>query len=130
MYKGDISPKATYEALTSGKSAVLIDVRTPQEWTYVGIPQMPAMLQASWPPPPENPDFPATIKAMGVPVDVEVYLICRSGVRSARAAAELTAAGYCSCYNVAEGFEGDRDQNGHRGTIGGWKVAGLPWVQG
>jgi len=130
MYKGDVSPKAAFEALNSDRPTVLIDVRTPQEWTYVGVPAMSEMLQASWPPPPETPDFSATIKAMGVPLEVEVYLICRSGARSARAASELTAAGYQSCFNVAEGFEGDRDQSGHRGTIGGWKAAGLPWVQG
>lgn len=130
MYSGDISPKETYEALSADHSAVLIDVRTPAEWTYVGIPLMEAMIQASWPPPPENPDFAATIKNLGVPLDAPVYLICRSGIRSARAASELITAGYKTCYNVAEGFEGDRDNNGHRGSIGGWKVAGLPWAQG
>ena len=129
MYKGDVSPKQAYEAITTNKDAVLIDVRTPQEWTYVGIPDMPGMLQASWPPVPETPDFATTIKHLNVPFDVDIYLICRSGFRSARAATELTAAGYENCYNVTEGFEGDRDQAGHRGTIGGWKVAGLPWVQ-
>ncbi len=130
MYSGDISPKQTYDALLADQSAVLIDVRTPAEWTYVGTPLMEAMIQASWPPPPENPDFPKTIKKLGVPLDAKIYLICRSGVRSARAASELIAAGYQTCYNVAEGFEGDRDANGHRGKTGGWKVAGLPWAQG
>ena len=42
----------------------------------------------------------------------------------------LTAAGFGPCYNVAEGFEGDRDGDLHRGSVGGWKVAGLPWAQG
>ena len=28
-----------------------------------------------------------------------------------------------------KGFEGDKDGTGHRGTLGGWKAAGLPWVQ-
>ena len=129
MYKGDVSPKETFAALSQNSNAVLIDVRTPQEWTYVGIPLIQGMIQASWPPPPEMPDFVHNIKALGVPVDADVYLICRSGFRSARAASELTAAGFQTCYNVAEGFEGDRDSNGHRGTIGGWKVAGLPWAQ-
>ena len=129
MYKGDVSPQQTYEALCANEKAVLIDVRTPQEWTYVGIPQMPGLLQASWPPPPEAPDFVKTVNHLNVPLEAQVYLICRSGIRSARAASELTAAGYENCYNVAQGFEGDRDEFGHRGTIGGWKVAGLPWSQ-
>jgi rhodanese-related sulfurtransferase len=56
-------------------------------------------------------------------------LICRSGARSAAAAAALTGAGYRNAWNVAQGFEGDRDDEGHRGTVGGWKAVGLPWVQ-
>ena len=42
----------------------------------------------------------------------------------------MTALGYARCYNIAEGFEGDKDGAGHRGTVNGWKVRGLPWVQG
>ena len=38
-------------------------------------------------------------------------------------------AGYADCYNVLEGFEGDRDASGHRNTKGGWRAAGLPWTQ-
>jgi rhodanese-related sulfurtransferase len=129
-YKGDVTPRQAYDALTSGRETLLIDVRTPAEWTYVGTPMMPNMIQASWPPPENNPDFVAFIEHIGVPKDIEIYLICRSGYRSAKAAGELAAAGYDKCYNVAEGFEGDRDNNGHRGKIGGWKVAGLPWQQG
>lgn len=130
MYQGDVSPKQAYEELVENPHAVLIDVRTPAELTYVGIPQMPAMLQVAWPPLEGAQAFAETIMGMGVPKSVPIYLICRSGYRSARAAAELTAVGYETCYNVAEGFEGDRDDLGHRGTVGGWKVAGLPWVQG
>jgi hypothetical protein len=33
-------------------------------------------------------------------------------------------------FNVLEGFEGPKDGEGHRGTLGGWRKAGLPWVQG
>ena len=46
------------------------------------------------------------------------------------AAGMATQAGFANCYNVLEGFEGDRDANGHRNTVGGWRAAGLPWVQG
>jgi len=56
--------------------------------------------------------------------------ICRSGHRSHRAAALATEAGYPDCYNVLEGFEGDRDARGQRGKVGGWRAAGLPWQQG
>jgi len=30
---------------------------------------------------------------------------------------------------VVEGFEGPHDEQRHR-SVSGWKVAGLPWVQG
>ena len=63
-----------------------------------------------------------------------LFFICRSGSRSL-AAARLVAARTLGegrpveCVNVAEGFEGDLDGEGHRGTVNGWKVAGLPWRQ-
>jgi hypothetical protein len=31
---------------------------------------------------------------------------------------------------VLQGFEGDKDAAGHRSSVGGWRVAGLPWTQG
>jgi rhodanese-related sulfurtransferase len=62
-------------------------------------------------------------------MEAPILFICRSGGRSRAAAAALTAAGYRRCYNVAEGFEGNPDPERHRGKTGGWKAAGLPWVQ-
>ena len=56
-----------------------------------------------------------------------VMFICRSGARSHNAACLASEAGYAECYNVLEGFEGDKDAEGHRGTTGGWRHAGLPW---
>jgi rhodanese-related sulfurtransferase len=61
--------------------------------------------------------------------EVPVMFLCRSGVRS-HAAAQLAAqSGYARAMNILEGFEGDLDAHGHRGTVGGWRKAGLPWVQ-
>ena len=42
----------------------------------------------------------------------------------------MTQQGFTACYNIASGFEGDSDPTRHRGTVSGWKVDGLPWVQG
>jgi rhodanese-related sulfurtransferase len=55
--------------------------------------------------------------------------ICRSGGRSSHAAATAAQLGYTQAFNVLEGFEGDKDQQGHRSTTGGWKHARLPWMQ-
>jgi rhodanese-related sulfurtransferase len=59
-----------------------------------------------------------------------VLFLCRSGQRSDSAARAATAAGYTRAFNVLEGFEGNKDTDGHRGNLGGWRKAGLPWVQG
>jgi len=56
-----------------------------------------------------------------------LIFICRSGGRSRRAAEEAFQAGFSKVYNVTEGFEGEKDENGHR-TVGGWKNRGLPYT--
>ena len=76
-----------------------------------------------------NPDFVDQVAAGGIGKDTPLLFICRSGVRSRYAAEAMTAAGFQKCYNVAGGFEGDPDDQGHRGTVNGWKVDGLPWRQ-
>jgi rhodanese-related sulfurtransferase len=132
MYSGDIPPKAAFDKLKSNPEAVLIDVRTAPEWAYVGVPVVERLLRISWQSYPSmavNGDFVAAVRKVVQSKDTEILCICRSGARSAAAANALTAAGYKTCWNVAEGFEGDRDGDGHRGGTGGWKAAGLPWVQ-
>lgn len=132
MYKGDILPTEAYERLTRNPKAVLIDVRTQPEWAFVGVPAVDRLLKISWqnfPAMEVNQRFVQMVKEAGVPGDAEILCICRSGARSAQAATVLSASGFKSCYNVAQGFEGDRDADGHRSTVGGWKAAGLPWTQ-
>ena len=63
-------------------------------------------------------------------VDAPVLFLCRSGQRSDQAARAARAAGYSRAFNVLEGFEGDKDASGQRGHLGGWRKAGLPWIQG
>lgn len=133
MYKGDLLPKEVYERMQASDNSVLIDVRTDAEWAFVGIPAVDGLMRVSWqsfPTMERNGEFVAQVADAGVPKDAEIFLICRSGQRSAAAAAALTQAGFENCYNVAEGFEGDKDASGHRGSVGGWKHAGLPWIQG
>jgi len=66
--------------------------------------------------------------ALGVQLDDDLFFICRSGSRSLAAAKAMAAEGYRACHNVAGGFEGPLDDERHR--VGGWKAAGLPWLQG
>lgn len=136
-YAGDLNPKEAWDMLQQEPDACLIDVRTAPEWQYVGLPMLDDLqkqtLCVSWlnyPANDVNPGFVEQVKQGGVRPDQTVLLICRSGARSQSAAIALTEAGFGRCINVAEGFEGDKDAAGHRGTVGGWKQAGLPWSQG
>ena len=61
--------------------------------------------------------------------DEPVMFLCRSGARSHGAAEAAMRAGWKETYNVLEGFEGDKDGQQHRSSVGGWRKAGLPWVQ-
>jgi len=136
-YAGDLRPAEAWALLKEDPKAVLIDVRTAPEWGFVGVPRLDGLgketLCISWQAYPDmarNADFAAEVAAKGVGKDQPVLLLCRSGARSKAAAMALTQAGFGPCYNVAEGVEGDRDGALHRGSVGGWKVAGLPWAQG
>ena len=135
-YAGDVTPAEAWEALSADPAAVLVDVRTSAEWSYVGLPDLRALgkdvVLVEWQTYPTgavNADFVAELSAAGVDEQAPVYFICRSGVRSVAAAEAATAAGWSRSHNVSEGFEGPHDAERHR-TVSGWKVAGLPWVQG
>jgi len=133
MYKGDVTPAEAFEVLSHDDHAVLVDVRTEPEWAYVGIPAIERLVRLSWQVYPTmsiNQGFVEQFQELGLASDTPIYLLCRSGVRSAAAAQALTAAGYENAYNIIGGFEGDRDGEGHRGSLNGWRKAGLPWVQG
>lgn len=129
-YIGAITPSEAFALLQAAPGAKLVDVRTRAEWDYVG--RVPGAVQIEWqryPTGQPNSDFLVELRAQVDP-EALVMFMCRSGARSHAAAAAASGAGYTQAFNVLEGFEGDKDQNGHRNTVGGWRVAGLPWVQG
>ena len=129
-YQGTVTPAEAYDLLKNHPNATLVDVRTRAEWDYVGrIPGAVEIEILSYPGNRPNPSFIAELEQK-VGKDAQVLFICRSGGRSHNAAAMATRAGYAHSFNVLEGFEGDRDGDGHRNTVGGWRAAGLPWVQG
>lgn len=136
-YTGDVSPTEAWEILRNDPGSVLIDVRTAAEWQFVGVPDLSGIdkeiVLAEWitfPHGAPNPDFANQVKEAVGDDDRILLFLCRSGQRSQSAAAMLNAAGYPRCYNILEGFEGNKDATGHRGKVGGWKVANLPWIQG
>lgn len=129
-YSGALLPQEAFQLWKSMPGAQLVDVRTRAEWDWVGrIPGAVEIELLSYPGNRPNPAFAQELEQK-VATDAPLLFICRSGGRSHNAALIATQAGYADCYNVLEGFEGDRDPQGHRSTLGGWRVAGLPWVQG
>jgi rhodanese-related sulfurtransferase len=122
-YAGDLTPAEAYDLVRERCDAVLVDVRTEEEWDQVGVPDLGDLgkdvVFVEWQRGPRrlpNPDFVAELAA-AVPDGAEVVMICRSGVRSVAAAQAATAAGIGPAYNVLEGFEG----------AGGWQRSALPW---
>ena len=127
-YAGALTPAEAWQLMQAGVR--LIDVRTRAELEWVGrVPGAIPVEWSTWPGGKPNPDFLAQL-AEHVEPDEPVMFICRSGARSHNAAEAATRAGYRTCYNVLEGFEGDKDAHQHRNTVNGWRSHGLPWVQG
>jgi rhodanese-related sulfurtransferase len=134
-YAGDIGPTEAWELLASDPDAVLVDVRSEAEWTFVGVPDLTDLGKrvvpvswSQWPSGARNDRFVEQLSRAGVTDGRPVLFICRSGVRSRAAALAASEAGVTPAYNVAEGFEGDLDEHGHRGSAG-WRARGLPWRQ-
>lgn len=135
-YAGDVTPAQAWERLSADPSAVLVDVRTAAEWSYVGLPDLSGLgrqvVTVEWQTYPSgrpNEAFLTQLAEAGLERGTTAFYLCRSGVRSIAAAEAATAAGLGTAYNVLEGFEGPHDAHGHR-SVAGWKVAGLPWRQG
>lgn len=129
-YQGALTPAEACFLWQQAPGAQLIDVRTRAELDWVG--RIPGAVEIEWHDYPErhiNPYFLDELKR-AVSIQSLLLFICRSGIRSSDAAQLATEAGYIDCYNVLEGFEGDKDALGHRNSTGGWRVAGLPWIQG
>lgn len=134
----EVTPPEAWEMLAKEPRAVLLDVRSRVEFEYVGHP--PGAINIPWKDAPDwqvDTAFVDKVRAAlaGLYSDTErredltLLMLCRSGARSRSAGEALLEQGFARVYNVAEGFEGDRDDNNHRNTINGWRVHGLPWEQ-
>lgn len=127
-YAGALTPAEACQLMQAGVR--LIDVRTRAELEWVGrVPGAIPVEWNTWPGGKPNAEFLAQL-AEHVEPGEPVMFLCRSGGRSHSAAEAATRAGYRECYNVLEGFEGDKDAQQHRNTVNGWRSRGLPWVQG
>jgi rhodanese-related sulfurtransferase len=132
----NVPPTQTWKAIKADPHAQLVDVRTDAEWNFVGIPDLAeAGKQAVlipwqvYPAMQRNESFEDQLEKAGFTPQTHIYFLCRSGVRSLAAAQAAQAAGFPHAFNIADGFEGPPDANGHRGATAGWKADGLPWRQ-
>jgi rhodanese-related sulfurtransferase len=132
----NVAPTQTWEALQADANARLVDVRTDAEWNFVGVPDLGAAGKQTvlipwqvYPAMQRNGSFEDDLRQAGLTADHTIYFICRSGARSMAAAQAAAAAGFGQVFNVADGFEGPPDAEGHRGGVAGWKAEGLPWRQ-
>jgi rhodanese-related sulfurtransferase len=122
---------------------VVLDVRTPEEYIFVGhapmarnipvrllIQELTAKKRSPVMEP--NPDFVSQVKRDYKDGDT-ILVMCRSGGRSAMAVNLLAEAGFIRVYNITDGFEGDAVTdpasyyNGLR-VKNGWKNSGAPWT--
>jgi len=127
-FAGSLLPELAWKLFEAGQ-ALLVDVRTPEELSYVGrVPGATHLAWATGTAQLRNPRFLRELEAK-VPKNATVLFLCRSGKRSAAAAEAATKAGYRNAFNVLEGFEGEIDDRKHRGGPGGWRHRGLPWLQ-
>ena len=138
----EVGPKETWDGLRNDKDAVLVDVRTHAEWSFVGLPDLSELgkelLLNQWailPGMQQNPSFMDELdKQLDGAAPSKIYFLCRSGVRSL-SAAHLVSEAFAAmgqsvdCVNIIGGFDGDLDQDRQRGNMNGWKNDGLPWRQ-
>jgi rhodanese-related sulfurtransferase len=132
----DVSPRAAFKDLTEDPGAMLVDVRTDAEWSFVGVPDLsgigkqPALIPWQvYPSMQVNGNFAEHLRRAGATPMTKLFFICRSGARSLAAGLAAKHAGFPHSFNVADGFEGPVDAEGHRGAVAGWKADGLPWRQ-
>jgi len=127
------------------KEVTILDVRTPEEYSFVGHPEMALNVPVQFFKPvfdaekksygmENNPDFVAQV-AKKLDKNAAIIAMCRSGQRSATAVNLLAAAGYTNVYSMVDSFEGDAvtdPENLYHGKRmkNGWKNYGLPWTYG
>lgn len=133
-----LTPQQGWQMIQDDPRTLLVDIRSSMEFLFVGHPvgavHIPWIDEPDWT---ENPHFVTDIRKLilgGAVCTSEeacaaVVLICRSGKRSLEAGKALFEAGFQRVFHIAEGFEGELDDQHHRSSVGGWRFHGLPWEQ-
>lgn len=144
----DVTPVDAYNMVTEKSNVYILDVRTPEEWEWVGHPGVNKLgegqglsgkvVNIAWEKYVKgsfvsNRSFLTEVdEVFGDNPNVVILTLCRSGKRSVAAANALEDAGYTvingyTIYNIKTGFEGGTDTSGYR-TVNGWKNDNLPYT--
>ncbi|MNR79868.1 hypothetical protein D3C72_105790 [compost metagenome] len=131
-YAGALTPQEAYALLQSDPNVKLVDVRTNAERDWIGrvgiAPEQHLAVQWTlYPGGAPNPEFLSQL-AQAADQNTTLLFLCRGAVRSRHAAKLATENGYAHSFDILEGFEGEKDADGHRKNVNGWCKAGLPWV--
>jgi rhodanese-related sulfurtransferase len=131
-YAGAILPAEAFELLQLDPAVRLVDVRTRAELDWVGRPAIDTAQYAHiewihYPGSVPNTAFIQQLREVAAP-DTPVLFLCRSAARSKLAAVLAQKEGFTKAFDLLEGFEGDKDGQGHRKTTSGWCFRGLPWI--
>ncbi|QDH15468.1 hypothetical protein E3E11_05980 [Oecophyllibacter saccharovorans] len=123
----DITAREAWKMLEQDPTVRLVDVRRPQEWERVGMPDLTALggktLFLTWPQEgsaEQKAAFATTLANAVADRQTPLLFLCRGGVRSLAAALELQKLGYDQVFNIIDGFEGAP------GRGEGWR-ASLPY---
>jgi len=139
-----VTAKEAYEKWKTAPDQVqIIDVRTPEEYAFIGHPEVVWNIPFAFVTYQRkdgktehgvkmNDVFVAEVQKIAEPTDI-LLLMCRSGDRSAKAVNQLAEAGFTNAYTITDGMEGDKvDDPGSifhgKRMQNGWKNSGLPWI--
>jgi rhodanese-related sulfurtransferase len=139
-----VTAREAYEKWRAAPQDVMvIDVRTPEEFIFVGHPDMAWLIPFAtqtyeWDAGKRMyamkplPDFVERVLKVAKPSST-LLVTCRSGGRGAMAVNALAKAGFTNVYNITDGVEGDEVKDPESVFVGqrlvnGWKNSGAPWT--
>ena len=139
-----VTAKEAYEMWLTDKDKIkILDVRTPEEYIFVGHAPMAhnipfhlfnykMAVRNKEPLMKANPNFIVEVSRKFQKSET-ILVICRSGNRSAAAVNAMASAGFKTAYSVTDGFEGDRVKDPSSPFYGkrfknGWRNSGIPWT--
>lgn len=121
----------------------ILDVRTVGEYVYVGHAPMAKNIPLVFLDEEfdmggnkynsvQNENFVKNVESVYAKTDT-IFIMCRSGGRSARAVNLLAENGFKYAYTIIDGFEGDtvKDENSYlkgKRIVNGWKNSSAPWT--